>query len=178
MTSGNIIVTGRRGATMGRLRFGPVDVPCALGRSGIVTDKREGDGGTPIGIFPLRELHYRADRLPPPVSPLETLIIKASDGWCDAPDDENYNRLVMLPYGPSHEKLMRTDGLYDIVIMLGYNDGPIAPGKGSAIFFHLAKETENILQPTEGCVALRLADMTRVLALITQNTMMDISLSD
>ena len=177
MNSENIIVTGIKGATVGRLRFASIDVPCALGRSGIVGDKREGDGGTPIGTFPLRELRYRADRLERPVSILKTHIITLNDGWCDAPDDANYNRFVTLPYEPSHETLTRADGLYDIVIMLGYNDDPVIAGRGSAIFFHLAKEKENSLQATEGCIALRLTDMQRVLALITPDTQMDISLA-
>ncbi|MGV8997643.1 MAG: L,D-transpeptidase family protein [Parvibaculaceae bacterium] len=176
--SQNIIVTAASGATTGRLRFGPLDLTCALGRSGIVMDKREGDGGTPVGTFPIRELRYRADRLPRPVSPLETFVIAENDGWCDAPDDTNYNRLVTLPFAPSHEKLTRADGLYDIVIMLGYNDAPVIAGLGSAIFFHLANEKNHMLQATEGCVALRLADMQRVLALISSTTQMEISLDD
>ncbi|MDO8290805.1 MAG: L,D-transpeptidase family protein [Parvibaculum sp.] len=182
MAPEHILVTGPKGATVGRLRFGVIDVPCALGRSGIVTDKREGDGGTPTGTFPLRELRYRADRLAPPASPLETRVINANDGWCDAPADKNYNRFVTLPYPVSHEKLMRDDGLYDIVIMLGYNDDPVVSGKGSAIFFHLAKEKaidgKSTLQPTEGCVALTLANMRTVLALITASTQMEIALGD
>lgn len=182
MASELILVTGTKGSTVGRLRFGTVDAPCALGRSGIVSDKREGDGGTPIGTFPIRELRYRADRLAPPVSPLETHIINATDGWCDAPDDKNYNRFVTLPYPASHETLTRADQLYDIVIMLGYNDDPVVSGKGSAIFFHLAKEKaidgKNTLQSTEGCVALKLADMLSVLALITPSTQMKIALED
>jgi len=155
-----------------------MDMPCALGRNGIVTDKREGDGGTPVGLFALRELRYRTDRLARPASPLETHVIKPDDGWCDAPGDKNYNRFVTLPYPVSHEKLMRGDRLYDIVIMLGYNDDPVIVGKGSAIFFHLAKDKDGTLAPTEGCVALRLDDMQRLLTHITADTKMEISLSD
>lgn len=178
LQSENIIVTAPKGSTLGRLRFGPLDLPCALGRSGIVTDKREGDGGTPIGTFPLRELRYRADRLAPPASPLATRVISVNDGWCDAPEDQNYNRYVALPYPASHETLTRADGLYDIVIMLGYNDDPVVSGKGSAIFFHLAKEKDDVLQATEGCVALKLADMLSVLARLTPSTQMQITRDD
>ncbi|MEC7303205.1 MAG: L,D-transpeptidase family protein, partial [Pseudomonadota bacterium] len=39
---------------------------CAIGRSGITRDKREGDGATPIGEFYLREIYFRPDRLKSP----------------------------------------------------------------------------------------------------------------
>ena len=51
----------------------------------------------------------------------------------------NYNRLVKLPYAASHEELWRDDHLYDLVVVLGFNDDPVVPGKGSAIFLHLAR---------------------------------------
>ena len=66
--------------------------------------------------------------------------IRKDDGWCDAPDDPNYNRLVKLPYPASAETMWREDHLYDLVAVLGYNDDPVVPGKGSAIFLHLARD--------------------------------------
>ncbi len=173
----NIHVTAPKGATLGRLRFHGDEFICALGRSGIVTTKREGDGGTPIGTFPLRELRYRPDRVARPVSMLTMIETLPDDGWCDAPDDAAYNRFVKRPYSASTETLWRGDQLYDIAIMLGYNDAPVKPGAGSAIFFHLAKDKDGVLQPTEGCVALRLDDMRSVLANVTPATQMVIELA-
>lgn len=175
-SSGNldIDVTARPGDSLGRLIFGDLDFPCALGRAGLVTGKREGDGGTPIGLFPLRDLRYRPDRLSAPASALPTRQIAADDGWCDAPDDPAYNRPVHLPYPASAEAMWRDDHLYDLVVVLGHNDDPPQPSAGSAIFFHLANEKNGVLQPTEGCVALRLADMLQVLARCTSQTRMRI----
>lgn len=170
----DILVTALPGATQGRLRFGSHDYACALGRSGLVAVKREGDGGTPVGTFPLRELRYRADRLARPATALPVLVTTREDGWCDAPADPAYNRFVRLPYRASAETLWREDHLYDVLTVMGYNDDPVIAGAGSAIFFHLAKKKDDVLQPTEGCVALELPDMLEVLARVTPDTRMTI----
>ena len=177
LTNEHILVEAPSGVTQGLLHFQGRSFACALGRSGIAMDKREGDGITPMGTFALRALRYRPDRVPAPQSGLPTQALMPEDGWCDAPDDPAYNRPVTTPYPASHETLWREDHLYDIVIMLGYNDDPIVPGKGSAIFFHLAKQKDGVLQATEGCVALVLADMLEVLKDVTPETVMEIRLS-
>jgi L,D-peptidoglycan transpeptidase YkuD (ErfK/YbiS/YcfS/YnhG family) len=123
----------------------------ALGPAGIAHKTGEGDGITPRGSFPVREIFYRADRIAKPRTALPLRAIAKDDGWCDAPDDPNYNRLVKLPYGASAEEMWRADHLYDLVVVLGYNDDPVVPGKGSAIFLHLA---QNDYSHTQGCVAL------------------------
>jgi len=137
-------------------------VRCALGRSGVApaADKREGDGRTPLGEWPLRRVLYRADHGGAPQTALETAAIMPDDGWCDAPDDPAYNRPVRLPYPASAEKLWRDDRLYDLVVVLGHNDDPVSPGMGSAIFLHLAAPD---YRPTEGCVALRRLDLEALL---------------
>jgi hypothetical protein len=82
------------------------------------------------------------------------------DGWCDDPAAAAYNRPVRLPYAASAERLWREDGIYDLIVPLGYNDDPVVPGAGSAIFLHVAHPD---YAPTEGCVALAPADLMRVL---------------
>lgn len=134
---------------------------CALGRSGVTLDKREGDGATPIGRFALRHLLYRADRLDTPTTDLTATPIKPTDGWCDAPNDPFYNRPIQHPYSVSAERLWRDDARYDLIVVLGHNDDPVIPGAGSAIFLHVAAED---FRPTEGCIALHTED---VLALLT-----------
>ena len=137
-------------------------VRCALGRGGVApgSDKREGDGRTPLGEWPLRRVLYRADHGGEPQTALETGAIMPDDGWCDAPDDPGYNRPVRLPYPASAEKLWRDDRLYDLVLVLGHNDDPVQPGMGSAIFLHLATPD---YRPTEGCVAVWRPDMEALL---------------
>lgn len=131
--------------------------------------KREGDGATPIGQWPVRQVFYRADRLPRPRTALPLRRIHRRDGWCDAPADRNYNRPVSHPYPASAEEMWRKDELYDLVVVLGYNDRPRRRGAGSAIFMHVARDD---LKPTAGCVALRRADILKVLPLLRQGSTM------
>ena len=140
----------------GILRYADFSITCAIGRDGISTAKREGDGATPAGTFPLREAFYRPDRITGLVSLLPVREIAPDDGWCDAPDDSAYNQHVRLPYPSSAEALWRQDRLYDIVVVVGYNDNPPQPGLGSAIFVHLMHPEGT---PTEGCVALAKEDL-------------------
>ena len=134
---------------------------CAVGHAGIGVKQREGDGLTPIGIWPLRQVLYRADRLARPATALPVAPIDQDQAWCDVPDDPNYNRLVRLPYASLDERLWREDSLYDIIVVVGYNDAPVVPGKGSAIFLHLARPDYG---PTAGCVALPREDLLQALA--------------
>lgn len=145
----------------GFLTWQTIRVRCALGRGGVLSDKREGDGATPAGAFPLRRLLFRADRLNRPVTGLPAEAIRADDGWCDDPRSPSYNRPVRPPFAASHEKLWRDDALYDLVAVIGHNDDPPVPGRGSAIFLHVAKPDWG---PTEGCVALTRDDLLRLLA--------------
>jgi L,D-peptidoglycan transpeptidase YkuD (ErfK/YbiS/YcfS/YnhG family) len=142
--------------TCGGLRF-----PCALGRSGRRADKREGDGATPIGRFALRQVFYRPDRLMRPRTGLPIDALHPSDGWCDDPDDRNYNRFVSHPYPAVAEHLWREDHLYDLIVVLGYNEAPRVRGRGSAIFMHVASPG---IKPTAGCVALTRPHLLRLIA--------------
>jgi len=143
--------------TVGSRRF-----RAALGRSGIVASKREGDGATPTGTFDLVAVYYRADRGHPPVTALPRLQIQADHGWCDDLASANYNRPIRLPSAAGHERLFRSDQLYDIVIVLDHNLKPRKRGGGSAIFMHVARPG---YLPTEGCIALSAADLRQLLKL-------------
>lgn len=123
--------------------------------------KREGDGATPLGEFPVRRVFYRSDRWPRPHMDVPVRPIGPRDGWCDASTSPSYNRLIHLPFSESHEVMLRQDHLYDVVLELGYNDDPPLPGRGSAIFLHLARDD---FGPTEGCVAVRPITMRVILA--------------
>jgi L,D-peptidoglycan transpeptidase YkuD (ErfK/YbiS/YcfS/YnhG family) len=123
--------------------------------------KQEGDGATPAGLLVLRRLLYRADRMAIPRSILPRAPLAPEDGWCDDPDHADYNRQVRLPHPARHEQLWRQDAVYDLIGVLGWNDAPVLRGAGSAIFLHLARPD---FAPTEGCVALPLADVLALLA--------------
>ncbi|MBC7907817.1 MAG: L,D-transpeptidase family protein [Rhodospirillaceae bacterium] len=145
------------------LHWNGVQVRCALGRSGIVQEKREGDGGTPVGCWALRRVMYRPDRVAPPQTALPVTALQPHDGWCDDPAHPDYNRPTRLPHPASCESMWREDQLYDVVVVLAHNDEPPVPGLGSAIFLHVAKPG---WQPTEGCVALALPDLLALLAVV------------
>ena len=153
------LIVAKRAGIWGA-RFHEVTWGCAIGRGGVRRDKREGDGATPAGTWPLRRVFYRSDRGVAPETLLPILVIGENDGWCDDPDDRHYNRPVVLPYAARYERLWRDDAIYDIVVILGHNDEPPVPGKGSAIFLHVARPDYG---PTEGCVALAEPDLRHFL---------------
>ena len=156
-----------RNSTVGRLTFGLVTVACALGRSGKTFRKREGDGATPIGSFALRKVFYRPDRLRAFATGISTARLAPHDGWCDAPHHRLYNRFVRHPISASAEHLWRDDHLYDLIVVIGHNDRPRMKGAGSAIFLHVAREG---YEPTEGCVAVRVGDLRKLLTRISPST--------
>lgn len=140
---------------------------CSIGTGGVSSNKIEGDGATPIGCFQLREVLYRADRVSRPITVLSVSPIKEQDGWCDDTTVPFYNAKIVLPNSAHHEILWREDEIYNIIVPLGYNDAPAVPGKGSAIFMHLARPGYT---PTEGCIALSLADLLEILKEISSET--------
>jgi L,D-peptidoglycan transpeptidase YkuD (ErfK/YbiS/YcfS/YnhG family) len=158
------VTPDRDDSRRGRLTGPLTDMACALGRHGVTPEAegREGDGKTPAGSYPLRRVFYRPDREVPPLTDLPVEALAPDLGWCDDAASAHYNRLVRLPFGPSHEKMWREDALYDLVLVLGHNDDPVVPGLGSAIFLHVAREG---YAPTHGCVALQAADVRRFLRL-------------
>ncbi len=153
----------------GFLVAGGAVFPCALGRSGIGTLKREGDGRTPRADLPLRRVLYRADRIVMPRSLLPLRIIGPRDAWCDDAADRRYNRLIDRPPGEAEERLTRDDHLYDVIVELGWNDAPVVRGRGSAIFWHLARPG---FTPTAGCVAVERHVFAKVLPRLARRCMM------
>lgn len=159
------VTASKQDCRQGMLEGPLVSAKCALGRSGVISEdsKEEGDGASPAGTYPFRRVFFRPDKIEEPITLLDVQPLSADLGWCDDPEDKAYNKLVRLPYGPSHEKLWRDDDVYDVIVELGHNDAPPVPGKGSAIFMHIAREGYT---PTEGCVALKLDDMLAFLRLV------------
>ena len=141
---------------------------CALGRGGISSGKREGDGATPLGAMRLLGGYLRRRGFQRR-SKLSLAPITPELGWCEVPDDRNYNRPVKIPYPASHESMLRADDLYDACIVLDWNIRPRRRGGGSAIFFHLARPD---FTPTQGCVAVSRGVMARLLPLLSRRTVL------
>lgn len=131
--------------------WGGNEHPCTQGMHGLTHNKTEGDGKTPIGIFPFREIFYRQDRIILNKTQLPTRIITPTCGWCDDPVSDFYNQYITKPFEPSHEDLWMEKHLYNIVIVVGYNDSPTIKNKGSAIFIHVAHPK---FEGTRGCIGL------------------------
>ena len=148
----------------GRFLLGDRTTRCALGKAGVIpaAEKREGDGKSPLGAWAIRRVLYRPDKGGAPQTRLPAKALERDDGWCDDPLDPAYNRAVKLPHPASAEQMWRDDDVYDLVCVLAHNDDPPVPGKGSAIFMHLARPDWS---PTEGCVALSREDLLELLSL-------------
>ena len=82
-------------------------------------------------------------------------------GWCDDPNNINYNKEIKLNKKIKAEKLYRKDKIYDIIIVINYNTRRIIRNKGSAIFIHVT----NNYKPTAGCIALKKKDLLIILNL-------------
>jgi L,D-peptidoglycan transpeptidase YkuD (ErfK/YbiS/YcfS/YnhG family) len=154
------------------LRFGPVSIEAALGKGAISALKREGDGATPLGDLAVLSGFRKGGSLTPAPSAVSLRRVGRLDGWCDAPRHGAYNRPVRLPFPASHETLLRSDRLYDFVLVLDWNIRSRRRGKGSAIFLHVAKPG---YQPTEGCIALKRRDLIRLLPYLRKGTVFRVS---
>ncbi len=152
------------------LRFNGIAMACALGKHGAITesDKREGDGKTPLGTYALCNVYARPDRVPAIATKLPVCWLTPEHGWCDDVSHLLYNKPVMRPFAASHESLWREDGLYDIIVTLSHNDDPVVPHMGSAIFLHCCKYDESgAMKPTQGCIAIAKSELLVLLPQLT-----------
>ncbi len=143
------------------LRFRGATYPCTAGRSGVTTDKREGDGATPAGVHRIVGCLYRPDRMARPCG--WAVPIRPGDLWSDDPGHEDYNLMVRAPYPASAERLFRGDRLYDLVLLTDWNWPGAERGRGSAIFLHRWRGPG---VPTAGCIALAPDGLRRIAARI------------
>ena len=139
-----------------------VTIVCTIGRGGscLAADKREGDGKTPLGTWPIRAVLFRRGSAAPPAGmTLPWRWVRDDDGWSDGAGDPEYNRPVRHPHAHSAERLIRDDGAYDVIVVLGHNDAPPVADMGSAIFLHCSEG-----RPTAGCVAVEKVALLALLA--------------
>ncbi|MPZ58109.1 MAG: L,D-transpeptidase family protein [Rhizobiales bacterium] len=151
----------------GWLTAGSARIAVTLGRMGILANKREGDGATPRGTFRPIRLWWRADRLPRPRTRLPLRPIRPHDAWCEDPGDRRYNRPIRMRPGAAGDRLWRDDHLYDLIVEIDHNARPRIPGRGSAVFLHVARSDRG---PTAGCVAADTRPLLRLLAKMSPKT--------
>ena len=142
-------------------------VKCAIGKRGIGYKRKEGDLITPKGLYKIRFILYRKDRIKKIKTKLKKIVIKKNMGWCNDPKSKKYNQLIYLPFISSYEKLFLKKNIYDIILVLNYNMSPIKKNKGSAIFIHIAK---NNYKKTEGCIAVKKINLLKIIKDIKKNT--------
>ena len=147
-------------------------IKCAIGKRGIKTKRKEGDFITPKGIFKIKLILYRKDRIKNFKSFLPKLSITKKMGWCNDPKSKKYNKLIKYPFNFSSEKLFRKENVYDIILVLNYNMDPTKRNKGSAIFIHIAKKKYNA---TEGCVAIKKINLLKLIKILKKNTKIKIA---
>lgn len=133
---------------------------CSIGRLGMTRQKREGDGRTPLGRFPILAWRFRPEGVIRARPVASWRLIRADDGWCDDLRSGSYNREIKLPSRLCHEHMWRDDKKYDVVGIMDYNIRQRKIGFGSAIFFHLCSDE---FESTAGCVALSASDMRKIL---------------
>ena len=143
---------------------------CVVGKKGTSKKKREGDFCTPRGVFDLKTVYYRSDRIQKIQTKLTLKKIKKDMGWCNDPLSKKYNTQIKINKKVKHERLYRKDSKYDILVIINYNLKKPIPFKGSAIFLHITKN----LKSTAGCVALRKKDLLILLKLINKKTKIEI----
>ena len=139
------------------LRFGGRMFPCSIGKGGITACKREGDGATPRGVHHITGCLFRPDRMAQPVP--WAIPIGPRDLWSDDTGRTDYNHMVRTPYTGSHERLSRSDPLYDLVLLTDWNWPDAVVGRGSAIFLHRWRRPG---YPTEGCIAFSPENLLRI----------------
>jgi L,D-peptidoglycan transpeptidase YkuD (ErfK/YbiS/YcfS/YnhG family) len=144
----------------------------AIGAASVSSAKHEGDKATPAGTFPLPFGMYRQDRIKLPNTGLPVTPMQEGHAWVDDPNDPKYNQLVELPYPAHVEEMWRADGIYDLLVVVGYNMNPTRPGAGSAIFLHIARPN---FAPTEGCIAIERGALLNLIPLLGPASTLTIS---
>ncbi len=125
--------------------------------------KKEGDGRSPAGMFPLTFAFGKAETV---TSKLSYRRLEDQIECVDDVNSHHYNKVVgRLQVGifdwKSSEKMASITPEYDLGIFVAYNSYPVVKGNGSCIFLHIWKDSNT---PTSGCTAMAREDMERVVA--------------
>jgi L,D-peptidoglycan transpeptidase YkuD (ErfK/YbiS/YcfS/YnhG family) len=142
----------------------PVHGPYAarVGRNGIRRARREGDGTTPIGTFPMGRTMYGTE--PNPGVRLRYVRLRCGDWWVEDPRSRAYNTFQRVgcgrrpPFRITTPDMAASPRAYPFLAVVDFNMRPTVPGRGSGIFLHA--QTGG---PTNGCVSLSRPELRRVL---------------
>jgi L,D-peptidoglycan transpeptidase YkuD (ErfK/YbiS/YcfS/YnhG family) len=132
-----------------------------LGRSGLSAHKREGDGATPTGTYRIGATMYGIE--PNPGVRFRYHRLVCGDWWDEDSRSPGYNTFRHVacgatpPFGGGSEALWRIAPQYRYFAVVDYNDEPVVPGRGSAIFLHVA------VGATAGCVSLPEPELLQLL---------------
>ena len=119
---------------------------CCVGKNNFSKKKIEGDKKTPIGVFDLGDLFYRADRFKKPFTSLKTHKINKNMAWCNDVNHKKYNKLIKINKNIGMKNYFEKTINMILSLPIKYNYKKVIPKKGSAIFIHLTKN----YQPTAG----------------------------
>ena len=131
-----------------------------IGRNGLAAAgrKKEGDGKTPSGTYPLGPAFGYASSMD---TGLPYRQATDNDFWVDDAASLQYNQWVRgRPAASSFERMKRPDNLYQYGIVIGYNADPVITGAGSAIFMHVWRGYHS---STAGCVAINQRCLRKIL---------------
>ncbi len=162
-----------RKTTTGKWKQSGEDFPVVIGRTGLAWAqdsapekatqfKKEGDGKSPAGTFPLTFAFgssVKPEQLAFPYTRLE------SQTECiDDVQSRHYNKIVGRQQvgifdWKSSEKMLEIGPQYDLGVFVAYNSYPVAHGNGSCIFLHIWKDANS---PTSGCTAMDRTKLERL----------------
>ena len=83
------------------LTYNNYRVKCAVGKRGIGNKRKEGDFITPKGKYKIKFILYRKDRIKKIQTKIVKKTIKKNMGWCDDPNSEKYNKMILTPFNHS-----------------------------------------------------------------------------
>jgi L,D-peptidoglycan transpeptidase YkuD (ErfK/YbiS/YcfS/YnhG family) len=155
-------------ATSGCLRRVAGPFAARVGLRGLSLHHHEGDGTTPIGVFAIGLTMYGI--APDPGLAYHYHRLVCGDWWDEDPTTPKYNQFVHVPcgarpaFGGGSEALWTESPAYDEFAVIDYNAAPVVPGKGSAIFLHVAGSG-----PTDGCVAIAKSELVMTLRWLRPN---------
>ncbi len=146
--------------TAGRWVEAVPPVRANVGRNGIAPyrEKREGDGRTPSGAYPMGFAFGYVHDI---VTAWPFVTVTKNHFWISDPEDADYNRMTTeRPATDDFEYLRRDDDAYKYAAVVEYNMRPVEKYRGSAIFFHIESGFD---RGSAGCITVTEPETVEVL---------------
>jgi L,D-peptidoglycan transpeptidase YkuD (ErfK/YbiS/YcfS/YnhG family) len=150
--------------------------PARVGWNGLRLNRREGDGTTPIGTFPIGSTMY--GNAPNPGVRFRYMRLRCGDWWVEDPRSPAYNTFqrigcgVRPPFRVTTPDMSKSRRAYAYLAVVEFNMHPVIPGRGSGIFLHA--QTGG---PTNGCISLRRGDLLHVLRWLSPSSAPEIAIT-